>query len=250
MAKPTTADPIPPLLCPAEEAAAVDAEDFDADPKPLHRSLDALRADGEPAFDPDDRDPRAFASTGATELANTDWPPRWVTPAVAPFSRAARDEEGAATPGARAAPPPARLGARLPAPPRPALRSALPLAGRLEPLVDLLAPLVALETELEPLEADPLEEPADADVEGAGAGAAAGAGAEAGAGAAAGALPVPAGAGGGGAGSEPGVAGVPKPSPVHAQAMLATTTLAANTANTETETERVRPPTALTSSLN
>lgn len=252
MARPSTADPMPPLLCAAEEAAAVDADDFDADPKPLHRSLAALRADGEPAFEPADFEPlRAFASTGATELANTDWPPRWVTPAVAPLSRAAREEEGAATPGAPAAPLPARLGAPAPAPPRPAPRSALGLAGRDEPLVDLLAPLVEFETELEPLEADPLEDPVEADVEGAAAGAGAGAGAAAaGAAAALGAPPVPAGAGVGGAGSEPGVAGVPKPLPVHAHAKLATTTLAANIPSTEIEIRRVRPPTALTSSLD
>ncbi len=233
MAKPAAAaDPIPPLLWPAEEAAAGEMEGFDADPKPLHRSLVELRAEGEPAARaPFDRDPRDAASAGATELANTGRPPLWLTPAVAPLSRAAKTEEGDGE------------GSPAPLEPRPALRLVPPLTGRVAPPVDLAAPLVEPATEPEPLDAD--EEGA---AEGAAACAPAGVELAAGVGADEAALlplvvPPPAVA------SAPGVAGVPNPGPVQAQARLTTTTLVANAASTDTEIKRLRPHIKTTSPL-
>ncbi len=76
MAIPT---PIPePPLPPGEKELALDTEGEAPleEPKPLHTSATALRVDGDAALAPD--------FFGATELANTDWPPRLVTPAVAP----------------------------------------------------------------------------------------------------------------------------------------------------------------------
>ncbi len=70
--------PEPPPVPPGEKAFALDT-DGDApveEPKPLHTSPAALRVDGDAALPPD--------FFGATELANTDCPPRLVTPAVAP----------------------------------------------------------------------------------------------------------------------------------------------------------------------
>ncbi len=76
MAIPT---PLPePPLSPGTNAFALDT-DGEApleEPKPLHTSPTAPRVDGDAALAPD--------FFGATELANTDWPLRLVTPAVAP----------------------------------------------------------------------------------------------------------------------------------------------------------------------
>jgi hypothetical protein len=69
---PTPVDGVAEEL-PAE--AERDAEPLAAEPKPLCRSPTALRAEGVAAVP---------TLLGATELANTAWPPLVVTPAVAP----------------------------------------------------------------------------------------------------------------------------------------------------------------------
>lgn len=85
----TAPDPRPVLPAPAEEADEVEA--LDPEPKPLHRSLPALRTEGSDERAREGAALRAFF--GAVELANTDCPPLWVTPAVAPLSRAEKDDE-------------------------------------------------------------------------------------------------------------------------------------------------------------
>ncbi len=88
--------PEPPPVPPGEKSLALDTDGetpaAEEEPKPLHTSPAELRVDGDAAW--------TAGFFGATELANTDCPPRLVTPAVAPDTRAANceDTEGAAAP--------------------------------------------------------------------------------------------------------------------------------------------------------
>jgi hypothetical protein len=87
MARPSPALPSPPPDPDAPAACAADSDGDDAleGAKALHTSAAELRTDGEAAL------ARACV-LGATELANTDCPPLWATPAVAPRTRAANCE--------------------------------------------------------------------------------------------------------------------------------------------------------------
>lgn len=151
---PVTAAAPKALPGPDEAPAADSPEDLDFEPKPLHRSLAALRAEGDAA-----RAPRDVAtSLGATELANTDWPPDRDTPAVAPRERAPKRADGASAPAR-----PAALLELLPAAPL------LPLVDRepprLAPLVEPEPPRLAPLVDLEPPRLAPLVEPEDPDAE-------------------------------------------------------------------------------------
>ncbi len=79
-------DPDPPSVSDAAAGAPEAPAEEAPELKPLHASPTAVRSEGDaaPALDA-----AAFLPVGAVELANTRWPFCTVTPAVAPFSRAA-----------------------------------------------------------------------------------------------------------------------------------------------------------------
>lgn len=216
-AMPSAVEPAPPAGADEEVPAEAETgtEPLAAEPKPLCRSPIALREEGTAA---------ATAALGATELAKTGWPPLLVTPAVAPWARAANKSAGAVAPVPAA-------GATLPVAPVP-----LPPVAPLLPLLPPTAPLVP-----------PLAPP----LAGAGAGAGAlSAGAGAGAGSGLGGAGAGAGAellGGGplggvvvGGGDVPTAGGVPKPLGEQAQERLAPVTAVASSASTEKDIRRAR----------
>lgn len=75
-------EPDPPSATVAAAGADPPADEKPAPPglNPPHASLTALRSEGAP---------ERASPFGAVELANTDFPPSVVTPAVEPFERAA-----------------------------------------------------------------------------------------------------------------------------------------------------------------
>jgi hypothetical protein len=210
--------------------ATADAPDPTGDlaepPKPLQTSPTALRSDARPA------PALLLEPLGATELAKTDWPPRLVTPAVAPLARAANRPDGLlAVDGAAALPEPTR--------PLPAWAPALPVPW-VAPLVLRPPPVARVDAPLDPLVVPVVLEGVDP-AELLGAGAAAGPGAAA--------LPVVAeapllplgwGEGGGVLGVEAGgVWGTPTSGPVQAKAKLAPTTAIESTPSTVSDNCRV-----------